>query len=320
MKQGGRVSEYSHLTRLLLRSNGLLERAEAALQGTLKANPDDVEAWRRLGDVQRGKGKLSHALECYRRVASLRPDDSQARWLVAILSGTALPDAPAGVRPAPFVRQTDFLSPQECSQLLSLAQASSERFAPAIVNVLRGPGEPTAEESPEAPNGAAKDVGVGSVDPSRRNALIVDPRITEREIRPWFEPRLRSVFAEALPRLGLRRPRQQRVEMGMSAYLGGSFFAKHKDNGASAYHMRLLSFAYYFHRQPRRFSGGDLLLHDAGGAAFTRIEPQYNSIVFFPAASIHEVTEVESDGAFASPRENFGDARFVIQGGLRDDA
>ena len=73
MKQGGRVSEYSHLTRLLLRSNGLLERAEAALQGTLKANPDDVEAWRRLGDVQRGKGKLSHALECYRRVASLRP-------------------------------------------------------------------------------------------------------------------------------------------------------------------------------------------------------------------------------------------------------
>ena len=316
MKQGGRVSEYSHLTRLLLRSNGLLERAEAALQGALKTNPDDVEALRRLGDVQRGKGKLGDALERYRRVASLRPDDTQARWLVAILTGTALPDAPAGVRPTPFVLQTDFLSPHECSQLLSLAQASSERFAPAIVNVLRGPQEPRAEELPEA----AKNGGLGSVDPSRRNALIVDPRITEREIRPWFEPRLRSAFAEVLPRLGLRQPRQQRVEMGMSAYLGGSFFAKHKDNGASAYHMRLLSFAYYFHRQPRRFSGGELLLHDAGGAAFTRIEPQYNSIVFFPAACVHEVTAVESDGAFASPRENFGDARFVIQGGLRDDA
>ena len=315
-EQGGGVSEYSQLTRLLLRSNGLLERAEAALQGTLAAAPNDVEAWCRLGDVQRGKGKLGDALECYRRVATLRPDDTQARWLVAILSGTALPDAPAGVRPTPFVRQTNFLSPQECSQLLSLAQANSERFAPAIVNVLRRPQELTAEEPPEA----AKNGGIGSVDPSRRNALIVDPRITEREIRPWFEPRLRSVLAEALPRLGLRQPRQQRVEMGMSAYLGGSFFAKHKDNGASACHTRLLSFAYYFHRQPRRFSGGELLLHDAGGPAFTRIKPQHNSIVFFPAACIHEVTAVESDGAFVSPGENFGDARFVIQGGLRDDA
>lgn len=325
------VSEYRHLARMLLRSTGVLERAEAALRSTVTLAPNNAAAWCRLGDVQRGQGKLADALECYRRAAALRPDDREASWLVAILSGEQLPDrgaaaaANAGAA-VPFVRQADFLPRERCRQLLSLALTSRERFAPAIVNVLRAPESRAgreAEKRPDVANGAhpptARNRGRGWVDPSRRNALIVDARITEREIRPWFEPLLRSALAEALPRLGLRQSRQRRVEMAMSAYLGGSFFAKHKDNGASARHTRLLSFAYYFHREPRCFSGGELLLHDASGAAFTRIEPQYNSMVFFPAACVHQVTAVDSDGAFPSPREDFAEARFVIHGGLRGD-
>ena len=51
---------------------------------------------------------------------------------------------------------------------------------------------------------------------------------------------------------------------------------------------RRLSYVYYFHRQPRPFRGGDLLLYDTDRQAgnfemgvFTRIEPLHNSIVFF---------------------------------------
>ena len=68
---------YRNLTRLLTRSGGLLERAEAALFNTVAANPDDATALLRLGDVQRGKGMLDDALEYYHRVVALRPDDSR---------------------------------------------------------------------------------------------------------------------------------------------------------------------------------------------------------------------------------------------------
>ena len=137
---------YRNLTRLLSRSGGLLEHAEAALLNTVAANPDDATALLRLGDVQRGKGMLDDALECYRRVVALRPDDSRASWLVAILSGEEpsageregpaprmkeLPDAPAGARPVPFVRRTDFLPAQRRSELLAFAERNRERFQPS---------------------------------------------------------------------------------------------------------------------------------------------------------------------------------------------
>ena len=277
---------YRNLTRLLVRADGLLERAEAALRRTVAANPEDAAALLRLGDVLRGAGRLDEALACYRRVLALRPDDAKASWLVAVLSGQALPEAPAHDRPPPFVRRTNFLPPWRCQALFSHALANRERFAPAEVG------------------------GPRRVDPSVRRALK-ERAITVREVQPWFEVPLRSAFAEALPRMGMPEPSEYWVEMAMSAYLGGGFFAKHVDAGPR-FPTRRLSFAYYFHAEPRRFRGGELLLHDGDGqAGFTRIEPQHNSIVFYPAWALHEVTAVAGDF------KDFRDARFAIHGWLR---
>ena len=144
---------------------------------------------------------------------------------------------------------------------------------------------------------------------------LVEQKVTVREVRPWFETRLRKAFSEALPRMGMCEPGQYRVEMSLSAHLGGDFFDKHIDNATRTTRARMVSFAYYFHREPRRFSGGELLLHDshsnAGG--FTRIEPRGNSIVFFPSWCTHQITPVEND------RDDFGAARFAIHGWLRTD-
>ena len=295
---------YRNLTHMLSRSGGLLERAEAALLNTVAANPNDAGALLRLGDVQRGKGRLDDALECYRRVAALRPDDSRASLLVAILSGEEpsagvregiaprmkeLPDAPAGARPAPFVRRTDFLPAPRCSELLAFVDGNRERFQPS------GYGPSLGSVGPPSP------------------MILSERRVTEQEVQPWFEARLRSVFPEALRRLRIPEPRRYWVEMATSAHLGGHFLTKHNDNGAPRFRTRTLSFAYYFHRRPRRFSGGDLLLHDGNGetATFTRIEPLHNSIVFFPAYVAHQTTAVEDD------LESFGDGRFAISGWLR---
>ena len=298
---GGEVSDYRNLTRLLLRSGGLIERAEALLRRMVAANPGDAGALLRLGDVLRGKGRLDEAHKCYRRAAALRPDDPRVRWLVAVLSGSELPDAPASAAGAvPFVRQTDFLPPNRCSQLLSLALAERERFTPPMPTI-------------KTPH--------GKVDAATRKGLILSHGISDREVRPWFEPLLRSAFSDALRRLQAPEPSAYRVEMAMTAFLGGGFLAIHNDNRYRR--ARKLSFAYYFHRQPRRFSGGDLLLHDPDRRALTRIEPQHNSIVFFPPECIHEIAAVESGasngearGARSKPAD-FGDARFGIQGWLR---
>lgn len=276
---------YRNVTPMLLHADGLLAHAEAALQRMVAANPDDAAALLRLGEVQRGTGRLGEALGCYRRVLVLRPGDRIAAWLAALLEGTALPDAPPPTRPVPFVRQTNFLPPHRCEELLSLALANREHFVPAPMG------------------------DYGQLDPSSRKALV-ERRIAERQVRPWLEPRLRDAFGAALSRLRLPEPPAYWVEMAMSAHLRGDFLAKHTDN-APPFRTRRLSYAYYFHRLPRRFAGGDLLLHDAHGAGFTRIEPRHNSIVFFPAAAcVHQITAVDGD-------LDFPDARFAIHGWLR---
>ena len=286
-------SGFRNATRLLLRSDGVLERAAAALRRTVAADPGNADTLLQLGDTCRGLGKLREALACYERVAALRPGDRKAAWLAAILNGSARPPAaPEVARPVPFVRKKGFLPPQRCRALHDLAVASRERFGPAKVAV-----------------GQDQKWVMNTVDLSRRNALIIGYAITERDVRPWFEARLRDAFSCALPRLGMREPSGSWVELAMTAYLPGGFFAKHQDDGR--YTTRMVSFVYYFHRQPKRFAGGELLLCDGDGTgAFTLIEPQHNSIVFFPASSLHQVAPVYGD------LEDFGDARFAIHGWL----
>lgn len=285
------MPNYRNVMPMLLRSGGLLESAATALRRTVAADPENAAALLRLGDMCRGTGRLGDALECYERVAALRPDDPKALWLGAVLGGRQLPQPPPDAEPTPFVHRANFLPRQRCSELLALAIASRAQFEPA----------PFTEEMRQT---------LTETD-SSRGKFVVDPRIVERKVRPWFEARLHGAFAEALPRLRMRRPAKYWVEMAMSACLGGGFFSKHRDNGGR-FHTRLLNFIYYFHRQPKRFSGGDLLLYDGDGTgAFTRIGSQHNSIVFFPAACIHQVAAFDSDAA------DFGDARFAVYGWLR---
>ena len=96
----------------LLRSGGFFDQAESVLGQRYAVHPHDARALRRLGDVQRGKGQFPAALETYRRLRALNPDDASVAGPVSILSGGRVPPAtPPGLRPVPFVRLTEFLTP-----------------------------------------------------------------------------------------------------------------------------------------------------------------------------------------------------------------
>ena len=266
---------------------GLFEQAGTALRHRLAANPDDAEALLRLADLHRGEGRLDAALDACRRVVELRPGHPRASWLCAVLGGEALPDTPQAldVWPAPFVRVGSFLPPNEHAALLALLLGGRERF-----NELGR-------------------VGAGYVQDAKRRGLVPDPRMMA-EVQLGFEPRLRKLVEDTLPRLGMGNLGAYHIEGQVSAYLAGGFYRPHSDSGEyrrNEPRVRRINCLYYLHRQPKPFTGGDLLLHDGMSAnTFTRIEPQDNSIVLFPSRCVHEVTLVECDP------DDFGAGRFAV--------
>lgn len=50
------------------------DRAQRALEEAVKANPDDVRAWRMLGLIYEKKGLKSQALEAWKNCADRNPD------------------------------------------------------------------------------------------------------------------------------------------------------------------------------------------------------------------------------------------------------
>ena len=266
--------------------DSLLEQAEAALRRRLAADPNDAEALLRLGDLHRGEGCLDAALDAYRRVAALRPMCRKASWLCAVLGGADLPDAPPtpDAWPAPFVRVRNFLPADEHAALLSRMLAGREHFS-----------EPARFGAGYIPNRTTRN----NSEANRRFAV---------EAQLGFEPRLRKLVEDAPPRLGMRGLGAYGVDLKVRTYQAGEFYAAHSDFDGGDLRPEI-SYAYYLHRRPKSFSGGDLLLHDgAGVSSFTRLEPEDNSIVLFPSRCVHEVTEVKCDPG------DFGAGRFSLNG------
>ena len=277
----------------LLRPGGLLHQAESVLRQRLAAHPHDAKALHRLGDVQRGRGQFPAAIETYRRLRALNPDHANAAELVSTLSGGRVPPASLpGLRPVPFVRLTEFLTPAQRERLFMHVMVGRERFRPARV-------------------------GKNTLDRRRRASLVADGQ-TDRAVRSWFGPKLCSVLPHVLARLRMEGLHPFRIEMSVTVHLGGGLYKVHRDNSEGWFRSRKLSYAYYFHRRPKRFSGGDLLLYDMGVEAddgssvvFSRIEPLDNSLVFFPSDAFHEITPI------ACATQDFRDGRFTVNGWIR---
>ena len=205
----------------------------------------------------------------------------------------------AASRPLPPCHQyRDFLDPAEHQALLEWTLASRARFIPARIagNVL---------------------------DPTRRIAERLNDLGPHR---PVFERRIRDNLADIFRRAGTRPFEVEFVELELAAHGDGAFFAPHSDipigtrrerplgGDRSGTQDRLLSAVYYFHREPKRFSGGQLRLyrlgdHEAAGD-HVEFEPVQNSLVVFPSWARHEVCPV------ACPGCAFADYRFAVNAWL----
>lgn len=134
------------------------------------------------------------------------------------------------------------------------------------------------------------------------------------EFEAVFLERLREQLQTALQRLGKSPFPLGRIELQITASNDGDYFRLHRDSDGRD--TRELSFVYFFHREPRRFSGGELRIYQTrlisgqlqpADHAQT-LSPRQDAIVFFPSLNDHEILPVRvASRAFA-------DSRFTING------
>jgi SM-20-related protein len=151
--------------------------------------------------------------------------------------------------------------------------------------------------------------GVSTDRQSRFLASLTTP------IRSILEDKLRRYIEMYRSKLALMARDNLTFEFQLTTHNNGDYFLLHRDNGG--HHIdRWLSFVYYFHWQPRAYTGGELLLYDTNfysdgaeniGELALSFDGPCNSLILFPSECYHEVRAVKSTGLFI-------DGRFTING------
>ncbi len=131
--------------------------------------------------------------------------------------------------------------------------------------------------------------------------------------------RLEEVLPQVMQNLGLPAFEVAQIETQLTAHNDGNYYKVHNDNSSEDTSTRQLTYVYYFYREPKAFSGGELAIYGPpmhggqaqAGAPYELVEPRNNSIVFFPSDYLHEVLPVQ-----CASRE-FANSRFTVNGWIR---
>ena len=193
--------------------------------------------------------------------------------------------APRTIR-HPVVIVDALLTDDEASTLLARVLASEPQFHPSATHDARA---------------------------DYRHSLVMNP---PPDLVEPVVARVRSMTPAVLPELRVQPIEVGVVEAQVTASIDGSFFGVHTDADRQKVPKRYLTYVYYFNRQPKAFSGGELRVYDdvlrngklARGDTFQTIEPLHNRLVLFWAKTMHEVMPVR----VAS--QSFADSRFTVNG------
>ena len=137
----------------------------------------------------------------------------------------------------------------------------------------------------------------------------------------WIRQRVLSVLPQILPQFGLDQVEVTGTEMELVAHNHQHHYSIHYDNATPETQTRVLSYLYYFCRDPKPFWGGQLRVYDTERdpqtehrwiqGYFNEFIPENNCLVFFPSSCIHEVLPV------ICPSHRFEESRFTINGWIR---
>ncbi|HYH19476.1 MAG TPA: 2OG-Fe(II) oxygenase [Azospirillum sp.] len=279
----------------------LLVQFRDGLAARLKQRPDDPELLRQVAWLCRAAGDLAAARDACERLLAQDPGDREVLHHATVLRGEPEPglfDPRAAMMP-PFVYRTGFLPDDAVAALWEAVVALAPHFRPSGVEWY----------------------GKRSVDTDVRQSLtaLADDRVRALVLEPARAMIARERLAE---RLGVRVTPGGAVMTQVHCHREADHFKAHRDGDEENLQHRELTFVYYFHRTPKRFRGGDLLMYDAGlerdvlynPMRFTRVAPAHNSILFFPSRALHEVAPVSCSS------DDLLDGRLTVTGWMaRED-
>ena len=196
----------------------------------------------------------------------------------------------AAVERAPYIRIPGFLTADENRRVLDYAVRRQADFVESMLDI----DFPDYRKSMILPG--FDDLGVD-----------VEGRISE------IVPELFAHFRIALPQ-------RSTLETQLTVHKDGGFLKVHNDNGSPVTSDRLLTYVYYFFREPPAFRGGALRIYDSkvvgnvwvAAGTFVDLEPENNMTLFFPSRLVHEVLPI------ACPSGRFADGRFTLNGWVKD--
>jgi SM-20-related protein len=131
--------------------------------------------------------------------------------------------------------------------------------------------------------------------------------------------RIKEILPDVLRKLNIPSFPLGDIESQLTTHNDNNFYKLHNDSGSPDTASRFFTYVYYFYREPKAFSGGELLIYDSkvennfyvADETFRTVEPRNNSIVFFLSRYMHEVLTV------SCPSKAFADSRFTINGWVR---
>jgi SM-20-related protein len=131
--------------------------------------------------------------------------------------------------------------------------------------------------------------------------------------------RIKAILPDVLRKLNIPSFALGEIEAQLTMHNDNNFYKLHNDSGSPDTATRFFTYVYYFYREPKGFSGGELQIYDSkiennfyvADATFRTVEPRNNSIVFFLSRYMHEVLRV------SCPSKAFADSRFTINGWVR---
>lgn len=199
--------------------------------------------------------------------------------------GVLAPGQPDGVRTVSCAQAPNVLSPDEHAQLLDFVRRNEPNFAGTTTSTQRG---------------------------NYRESSVL------YQFQPFDEllrTKVRQLLPAACAALKIPIPTGN-IEAQLTAHNDNNFYKVHNDNGSADTAHRVLTFVYYFHGQPKAFTGGQLRVYDHkvlngyhyAADTYRTVEPNDNSIVFLAAEEMHEVLMV------SCPSRAFMDSRFTING------
>ena len=252
--------------------DNLLNLAQVRLEKKYQENKHDVNIIRNLADIYRKRGLLGKAKNKFVELVDSGISATDGLYLKQIFCQEPLTiDEDEGVRASPFVLIDNFLSTQEQLLIWKLIDEFKDVF----------------EESKIEGRGVIKEV--------RDSKVIYKSDL--KKISDFFLPKIRKGINEKLNYLLIKPFEIKGEELQLTLHTDGDFFKVHKDAGINSF-SRKVTFVYYFHREPKSYLGGDLLLYDTDknkdiySKNYSRIKTRNNLLILFPSYFYHQVTPV----------------------------